>query len=275
VCTRRALIPVMCVTAVCASVAAAQPAQPVWEVAFAVPEDMRDQLFTITGIEDRLFVGGHGFIARYDGRAWTIDSVDPVAIFSFHGERADDVVALGSGATILRFDGTRWTREHQDRSLGSRATHDPELRRCGETQIVVLRDFGLSRGASGWSRVGLRDLCDPPRDERPQPTCRSADVRAHERYATCARDRTYEVWSETNRAWSSWPHRRRGRFPWRHAERGSHWFVATELRGFVFRRESTEWVREPLPIDDSVWGLWADERFVYAIVRGAVLRRPL
>lgn len=252
-----------------AASAAAQPAPSAWEVAFELP---RARFASIHGVGDHVFVGGAGVIARYDGRTWVVDRAGDAVVWSFHGDRPDDVVALGSRATILRFDGSRWTREHEDRTVGPRAGHDPELRRCEQSTFVVLRDFALRRTAGGWVRTALREVCAAPSDDRPG-SC-TAFVPPSHRWTDCS-DGGVEVWSETERAWSRWPHRRRGRSPWRHWERGAHWYAATELDGVVFRHAGADWLRETLPVNETVWGMWGNGRYVYAIVSHAVLRRPL
>jgi hypothetical protein len=252
-------------------VASTAAAQSPWEVTFEVPRRDRAALFSIAAIGQQVFVGGVGFIARSDGHGWTVDRVEPVAIYSFHGDRDGDVLAIGSSATLLRFDGSRWNVEHQDRRVGERAGHDPELRRCGNDTLVVLRDFALRRDASAWSRVALRGVCDPPASDRPGSAC-AEPFRDH-RWNECGQ--LTEVWSETDRAWSVWPHRRRGRHPWRHYERGARWYVTTELPGVAFRREGTEWVRETLPREEMIMGIAGNERFVYVIADGVVMRRAL
>src|SRR5438034_1171071 len=63
-----------------------------------------------SGRKDVFAVGTGGTILHYDGTSWTVQpSGTPQVLYGVWGSRGTDVFAVGDGGTILHYNGTSWT----------------------------------------------------------------------------------------------------------------------------------------------------------------------
>lgn len=78
----------------------------------AVPTDTRSALFGVVAVEGSVFaVGAGGTIQRYirvDDHFTAMASPTRALLYAAWGDRASNVYAVGSGGTLLHFDGSTW-----------------------------------------------------------------------------------------------------------------------------------------------------------------------
>jgi hypothetical protein len=85
-----------------------------WTLAYDAPTDKIYQIFKVWGAaaDDVWAVGNNGFLAHYDGTAWSkvASPSSSATMFTVHGASADQVYAAGgfANATIWAYDGAVW-----------------------------------------------------------------------------------------------------------------------------------------------------------------------
>lgn len=120
----------------------------------AVPTDTRSALFGVAAVEGSVFaVGAGGTIRRYirvDDRFTAMASPTRALLYAAWGDRASNVYAVGSGGTLLHFDGSSWQSLATDTKQSLL-----DIWGSGPQDIYVVGSGGLVLHFDGktWARV--------------------------------------------------------------------------------------------------------------------------
>lgn len=120
----------------------------------AVPTDTRSALFGVVAVEGSVFaVGAGGTIQRYirvDDRFTAMASSTRALLYAAWGDRASNVYAVGSGGTLLHFDGSSWQSIATDTKQSLL-----DIWGSGPQDIYVVGSGGLVLHFDGktWARV--------------------------------------------------------------------------------------------------------------------------
>lgn len=181
-----------------------------WSLVFRIPSPVGDRwlgAMWASGPND-VFAVGRRCIAHFDGRSWSITPDHSVsAIFDVEGSGPRDVYAVGSLETIQRWDGTRWTLEHQAAASGLRGGAVGEVLVAAPGEAYALtRDGALRRRADGaWEATSEEEVERVrARLAPPEPTatpCRSAAQELPSSEAAWVARCGGRVWLWTGGAW--------------------------------------------------------------------------
>lgn len=106
--------------------------------------------------------GGAGFVRR--GGGWQpLDLASPASLFAIDGPSATARMAVGDSGTVLRYDGTAWSREAvpSDALLRSVWYDGNRAMVVGEAGLVLVRENGAWRSIATGSGAFLRQVAGP------------------------------------------------------------------------------------------------------------------